>query len=85
MFFWGRGFKSHIHHNKTFLDFPPVELEKYSPRYPQEMNRLDIDRSAREPGQPAIPPFQGGRVLQGLSLGALLVKLLQVVKLTNPL
>ena len=34
-------------------------------------------------GRPAIPPFQGGRVLTRLSLGKLLVNLLQVVKRSN--
>ena len=41
VFLGRRGFESHIHHNKRFLDFRPhVELDKYSPRYPQEMKRL---------------------------------------------
>ena len=49
----------------TFSDFPHVELEKYSPWniYPGNENGLDVDRSARISGRPAIPPFQGGRVL----------------------
>ena len=48
----------------NFSDLPHVELEKYSPWYPQEMKRLGgIDRSAGMSGRPAIPPFQGGRVL----------------------
>ena len=42
-----------------------------------------VDRSARISGRPAIPPFQGGRVFMRLSLGKLLVNLLQVVKRTN--
>ena len=40
-----------------------VELEKYSPRYPQEMKpRLDIDRGPPAYIRPtcAIPPFQRG-------------------------
>ena len=44
---------------------------------------MDIDRSARISGRPAIPPFQGGRSVIRLSLGKLLVSLLQVVKRTN--
>ena len=44
--------------------FSHGELEKYFPRYTQEIKRLGyIDRSARISGRPAIPPFQGGRVL----------------------
>ena len=45
-----------------FSDFPHVELEKCSPRYPQENETawILIDRSARISGRPAIPPFQGG-------------------------
>ena len=43
MGFLGREFKSHIHHNKLFFQtFPIVELEKYSPRYTQEWNGLDV-------------------------------------------
>ena len=67
--------------NKLFQNFPHVELEKYSPRYTQEMNRLGY--SARVSGPPAIPPFQGGESVIRLSLGKLLVNLLQVVKRTN--
>ena len=46
-----------------FQTFPMSNLKWYPPRYPQEMNRLDIDTSVRISGRPAIPPFQGGRVL----------------------
>ena len=48
----------------NFFRFSHGELEKYSPRYSQEMKRLGyIDRSARISGRPAIPPFQGGEML----------------------
>ena len=40
MVFLGRGFESHHPPYQTFLDFPHVELKKYSPRYPQEMKPL---------------------------------------------
>ena len=42
MGFLGRGFNSHIHYyNKLFQSFlMHVELEKYSPRFTQEMKRL---------------------------------------------
>ena len=40
MGFLGRGFKSHIHHNKLFSDFAQVELDEYFPRYTQEVKRL---------------------------------------------
>ena len=79
MAFWGVG------SNPTstiiiFADFPHVELDKYSPRYTQEIKRLGyIDGSARTSGRPAIPPFQGGWSVVGLSL----VNLLQLVKRTN--
>ena len=64
-------------------DFPHAELEKYYPRYTQEMKRLGyVDRSARISGRPAIPRFTGESVMR-LSLGKLLVNLLQVVKRTN--
>ena len=88
MDFLGRGFKSRIHHNKLFQIFPKIELQKYSPRYAQEMKQLglDIDRSARVSGRPGIPPFQGGKsVIVRLSLGKLLVNFLQVVKRTSTL
>ena len=64
MGFLGRQFESHIHHHILFHIFADVELEKYSPRYTQEMKPLGcIDKSARISGRPAIPPFQGERVL----------------------
>ena len=48
------------------------------------MKRLGyIDRPARISGPPAIPPFQGGREFISLSLGKLLVNILQVVKRTH--
>ena len=40
MGFWVVGSNPTIHTKKTFSDFPHVELEKYSPRYPQEMKPL---------------------------------------------
>ena len=43
---------------------------------------MDIERSARISGRPAIPPFQGGSVIR-LSSGKLSVNLLQLVKRTN--
>ena len=47
-------------------------------------NRMDIDRSARVPGRPVIPPFQGvGELFIRLSLGKPLVNLWQVVKRIN--
>ena len=65
MGFSDRGFESHIHHNnKLFQTLPMSKLEKYSsPRYPQEMKLLGYNRSVRISGRPAIPPFEGGRVL----------------------
>ena len=71
MGFSGRGFKSHIYLDMTFSDFPHVELEKYSPQTTQEMERLGLLT-----GPPVYPADL-------LSLGKLLVNLLQVVKLTN--
>ena len=44
---------------------------------------MDIDRSARVSGRPAIPPFQGVGSAIRLSLGKLVVNLVQVVKRTN--
>ena len=41
-----------------------VDLDEYSPPYTREMKRRGyIDRSAGMSGRPAIPSFQGGRVL----------------------
>ena len=42
-----------------------------------------IDRSAGMSDRPDIPPFQGGKSVIRLSLGKVLVNLLQVVKRTN--
>ena len=81
--FLGRGFKSNIHRNKLFHTFPMSNLKNTLPGIPGKCNRLDIDGSARISGRPAISPFQGGKVLVRLSLGKLLVNLLQVVKRTN--
>ena len=62
-----------------------IELEKYPPRYTQEMKiRLDIDRSARVSGRPGTPPFQRGRsVIIRLSLGKLSVDLFPTYNLTK--
>ena len=61
----------------NIYDFPHVELEKYSSRYPQEIEpRLGIDTPARTPGRPAIPPFQGEKCYKRLGLGGQLLNLL---------
>ena len=59
-------------------------LKNTLPGIPRNNTAWIIDRSARTSGRPAIPPFQGGKksVIR-LSLGKLLVNLLQVVKRTN--
>ena len=79
MGFLGRGFEPHIHHNKLFQIFPiHDELEKYSPRYTQEMKRLGyLTGPPGISGRPAIPPFQERKSVTRirLSLGKLLVKL----------
>ena len=68
----------------NFSDLPHVELEKHSLRYTQGLKRLGcIDRSTGISGRPAIPPFRGGESVIRLSLGKLLVNILQVVKRTN--
>ena len=79
----GRRFKPHIHHNKLFQIFPMSNLKNTLPAvYPGNETAWVIDRSARISGRPAVPPFQGGSVIR-LSLGKLLVNLLQVAKRTN--
>ena len=86
MGFLGRGFKSHIHHNKLFQNFLMSNLKNTLPGvYPGNETAWIIDRSAHISGRPAIPPFQGGESVIRLSLGKLLVNLLQVVKRTNTL
>ena len=60
MGFWVVGSIPTIH-NSNFSDFPHVELEKYSPRYPQEMKRLGcIDRSAVYPADLLSRRFRRG-------------------------
>ena len=54
------------------------KLKNTLPAIPRKWNRSDIDTSARIYGRPAIPPFQRGKSVIGLSLGILL----QVVKRT---
>ena len=54
-----------------------------SPVSPENEKSWINDRSARISGRPAIPPSQAGESVIGLSLGKLLVNLLQVVKRTN--
>ena len=71
--------------NKRFFRLSPinVELEEYSPRYPQEMRPLGL--LARPPVYLAdllSRRFRGGSAIR-LSLGEQLVGLLQVVKRTN--
>ena len=83
--FWVVGSNPTIHNNKLFQTFPMSNLKSALPGIPRKRNRLDIDKSARISGRPAIiPPFQGGGSVVRLSLGKLLlVNLLQVVKRTN--
>ena len=66
MIFLGHGFKSHIYHNKLFQTFPMMSNSKDTlPGIPMKQLK-DIEMAARISSRPAIPPFQGGRVLQGL-------------------
>ena len=52
---------------------------------PRKRNGLDIDRSAVYPTDLLYPAVSGGESVIRLSLGKLLVNLLQVVKRTNTL
>ena len=84
MGFLGRGFKSRHPQYLTFLDFPHVELENYSPRYPQETKPLGYRQVRPYNIRPiCYPAVSGGESVIWLSLGKLLVNLLQVVKRTN--
>ena len=48
-------------HNNKLSDFPHVELNKYSPWYPQEMKRLRYgQRSAAYPADLLVRRFRGG-------------------------
>ena len=57
----GRGFKSHHPLQKTFSNFPHVELEKCPPRYTQEMKPL-VYWQVRPYIRPAwYPAVSGGK------------------------
>ena len=65
----------------NFFRFSHGKLEKYSPRYTQEMKRLRYIWTG--PPVYPYPAVSGGESVIRLSLGKLLVNLLQVVKRTN--
>ena len=71
--------------NELVQTFSHVELEKYSPRYPQEMKRLGYCQVRPYIRPTCYPAVSGGESVTRLSLGKLLVNLLQVVKRTNTL
>ena len=68
-------------YNNLFQTFPMSILKTTLPGIPRKWNRLDVDRSARISG--CYPAISGEEGVTRLSLGRLLVNLLQVVKQTS--
>ena len=82
MDFLGRGFDSHHPQQYIFQIFPMSNLEDTLPGTQENGTTWIKDRSVRISGRPALP-LNGGESVIRLSLGKLLVNLLQVVKRTN--